>query len=449
MRTLLAFFTMVLSVWSAEPKRPNILFLLADDQRPDTIAALGNQVIQTPNLDSLVKRGFTFTNTYCMGSNTGAVCLPSRNMILSGKAYFRFKGQATADQPNLAGSFNQAGYETYHHGKKGNVATELNKVFKHNLYLKNDEAERKSGETGKEIVDPAITFLKNRSGDRPFCMYLAFANPHDPRGASAKHLALYQRDKIPLPKNFMPLHPFNNGELLVRDEQLAPWPRTEADTRKQLHDYYAAISGLDEQIGRLLTTLKEMKLDDNTLIVFSADHGLAMGSHGLFGKQSLYEHSMKAPLIVAGPGVKHGQSPAFAYLFDIFPTLCDLSGVTVPKGLDGQSLSPVLRGEQKQVRETLFTAYRDVQRAVRKGDWKLITYPKINTSQLFDLQNDPDEMKNLVHEVTQANRVQELTKLLAEQQKHYGDTAPLRSEKPIPAEVKLDFFKVPVPKKKP
>jgi arylsulfatase A-like enzyme len=432
---------------AADSPKPNLLFLLADDMRADAIGALGHPVVQTPNLDRLVDRGFAFTNAYCFGSNVPAVCSPSRNMLLSGRTYFRFKGQATPDQANFAGSFKDAGYETYHHGKRGNVAVQLQKVFEHDKYLKDDQAERRSGETGREIVDPAIEFLKNRKTDRPFCMYLAFGNPHDPRGAAEKHLKLYDRKSIPLPKNFKPFHPFNNGELLVRDEQLAPWPRTEDEVRRHLHEYYAVISGLDEQIGRLLATLKELKLEGNTVVIFSSDHGLAVGSHGLFGKQSLYEHSMKAPLVFAGPGVPRGKSAAFAYLHDIFPTACDLCGVAVPSGLDGVSQKPVLAGRKRSMRDIVFTAYRDVQRAVRQDDWKLIVYPKINKTQMFDLSNDPDETRDLSADSSHAQTVRELRDLLRKQQTHYGDLLALDSEKPVQAEVDLTFFKIP-PKKK-
>lgn len=432
---LIALTTCASSLHAAEPPRPNILFLFADDQRADTIAALGNPIIKTPTIDSLVKRGFTFHNTYCLGSNSPAVCSPSRNMLLSGRAYFRWTGpQAPADQPNLPVALRKAGYQTYHHGKRGNTALLIQKEFEINKYLENDEAERRSGEPGKIIVDDAIQFLQQRSADRPFCMYLAFANPHDPRVAAQKYLDQYQRHEIPLPKNYLPLHPFNNGEQLVRDEQLAPWPRTEDEIRKQLHEYYAVITALDGHMGRLIATLKEKQLFENTIIVFSADHGLAMGSHGLMGKQSLYEHSMKAPLIFAGPGIPQGNSNALAYLLDIFPTLCDLTRTPIPDGLDGRSLKPIVTGQTKAVRETLACAYRDVQRSIRDERWKLIRYPQINKSQLFDLQDDPHETHNLADDPAQAERVAQMLKKIAQWQQSVGDKLPLTSHKPQPAE---------------
>lgn len=418
------------SVSAAESARPNILFLLADDQRADTIGALGNPVIQTPTIDGLVKRGFTFRNAYCLGSNSPAVCLPSRNMLLSGRAYFRWPGaQAQADRPNFPAAFRDAGYQTYHYGKRGNTALLIQQKFEINKYLENDEAERRNGEPGQIIVDDAVTFLNQRDANRPFCMYLAFGNPHDPRVAAQKYLDLYERQQIPLPKNYLPLHPFNNGEQTVRDEQLAPWPRTEDEIRKQLHEYYAVITAFDGHLGRLIEALKARQLFENTIIVFSADHGLAMGSHGLMGKQNLYEHSMKAPLIFAGPGIPHGQSDALAYLMDIFPTLCDLTDTPVPQ-VDGISLKQVMRGQGAVARDRLGCAYRDVQRSIRDERWKLIRYPQINRTQLFDLQADPEEIHDLAADPEQAKRVEQLMVKLAEWQQSVGDKLPLTSAQP-------------------
>ncbi|MGB9626882.1 MAG: sulfatase-like hydrolase/transferase, partial [Phycisphaerae bacterium] len=363
-----------------------MLFLLTDDQRADAIGAMGNPAIKTPVMDSLARRGLAFRNAYVLGSNVPAVCTPSRNMIMSGRAYFRWQGlYASPDQPNFPVTLENAGYVTYHYGKKGNTAILIQDKFNTNKYLQ-DDADREDGEPGKAIVDDAIAFLKEKHGGRPFFMYLAFSNPHDPRVAAQKYLDMYPLDKVPLPKNFMPVHPFDNGEMLVRDEWLAPWPRTEQEIRKQLREYYAVITGLDYHLGRLLAALKDLKLDDNTIIIFASDNGLSLGSHGLMGKQNLYEEGTKVPLIFAGPGIAAGRSDALVYLMDIFPTVCDLVNIPVPAGLDGKSLKPVIDRRESGVRSTLFTAYRDVQRAIRDDRWKLIRYPKINKTQWFDLK---------------------------------------------------------------
>lgn len=457
---------------AVEPKRPNVLFLHADDQRPDTIAALGNPAIITPTLDSLARRGLAFRNAYNFGGNSPAVCLPSRNMLLSGKTFFHYsrmvKGKndafqptagdpdaaaqvaehqqngyrwnimAPGDGPNFPVSMNEAGYQTYHHGKSGNVATQIQARFEINKYVRNDQQERTSGEPGQEIADAAITFLQNeRDAKRPFFMYLAFGNPHDPRVAAEKYRAMYDAAKIPLPKNYLPVHPFNNGDLAIRDEKLLPWPRTEAAVRSELLDYYATITAFDHHLGRILAAVDALGLTGETIVLFSADQGLAMGSHGLMGKQNLYEHSTRSPLIFAGPGIKQGATDAMVYLLDIYPTVCDLVGAATPEGIDGHSFRDVLAGAKATHRERIFCAYQGVQRVLRDERYKLIRYPQVQRTQLFDLQNDPDELHDLSTDEQQAPRIAAMMREMAAAQKEFGDWMPLTVDPPLPLE--FDF----------
>lgn len=434
--------------------KPNVLFLFADDMRADSIAALGNPVVKTPNLDSIVQRGFAFKNAFCFGGNSPAVCTPSRNMMLSGNAFFRWKdfqppaanpnkkgkgggakgGIAPGDAPNFPLSMQAAGYETYHHGKKGNTAPLIQAKFQHNKYLENDTAERESGEPGREIADHAITFFKERDAAKPFFMYLAFGNPHDPRVAAQKYLDLYKREQIPLPKNYRPVHPFDNGDMAIRDEKLSPWPRTEDEIRRTLHEYYATITAMDHHIGRILTALKESGQLENTIVLFSADQGIAVGSHGLLGKQNLYNAGMNSPLFFAGPGIPAGGSNALVYLFDIYPTVCDLVGAEAPKTIDGVSYRSVIEGNAKAVREEMFFAYMKAQRAVIADGYKLLRYPQINRSQLFDFTNDKDELNDLANDPAQKERIAALMTKMEKWQKHYGDDLPLTSANPKPAE---------------
>ena len=320
------------------------------------------------------------------------------------------------------------GYETYHHGKIGNVAKLIHKKFDHTAYVNHHE-ERITGEPGKKIVDDAIDFVKNRDASRPFFLYLAVSVPHDPRVALDKYMKLYEREKIPLPKNYLPQLGFDNGEMIVRDETLAPWPRTKDEVRKHLHDYYAVITAMDGHLGRLLDSVDLA----NTIVIFSSDHGLAVGSHGLFGKQSVYEHSMKAPLILAGPGVPKGRSDAFVYLHDIYPSVVDLLGGTIPDGLDGKSFVPVMKGQTSSTRDSVFLAYKDSQRAVRQGDYKLIRFPRIDKTQLFDLGRDPHEINDLSGDSNQRRRIDELTAVMKRWQGEVGDSQPLQVASPKPA----------------
>ena len=177
------------------------------------------------------------------------------------------------------------------------------------------------------FADSAIEFLQNHDGKKPFFAYVAFTAPHDPRQPPLGYREPYYRKLPPLPANFLPQLPFDNGMMQGgRDENLAAWPRTEAMIRDQLAEYYGLITHLDEQIGRILAALEKSGQAENTIIIFAADNGLALGSHGLLGKQSVYEHSMRTPLIIAGPGIPRGKATrAFTYLLDLFPTLCDVT----------------------------------------------------------------------------------------------------------------------------
>ena len=425
-------FAAAAPAWAGE--RPNVLFLLTDDQRAETVAALGNPAILTPNLDRLANRGFAFTQAHNFGANDGAVCFPSRNMILSGRVLFRHeieRGRRThADpaKPNFALALKAAGYGTYHHGKRGNTATLLHGTFERSRYLSDDHRVRLGGEPGKEIVDAALKFLAERDDPRPLAMYLAFGTPHDPRVAADEYRNRYDPADLPVPANFRPLPEYHLGpEDRVRDELLAPFPRNLENTRAQIHDYYAAITGLDFHIGRLLDAMRDTGKLDDTLIVFSSDHGLALGSHGRFGKQDLYSDSTRAPLIVAGPGIPHGASDALCYLHDVFPTVCDLAGVdpaggaTTPAELDGVSLAPVVRGEAGGVRGELFGAYMNTQRGVRDGRWKLLTFPRVGVTRLYDLATDPGEVLDLAADPAQAGRVARMRVRLKALQVRFGD----------------------------
>ncbi len=444
-------------------KKLNVLFLFADDQRKDTIAALGNSHIQTPNLDKLVRNGTFFSRAYIQGSMSGAVCMPSRAMLMSGRTLFRapmnLKGV-----PLLGEVLRKAGYVTFGTGKWHNGGESFLRSFElgHSVYLggmsdhfnvpasrltddrKLKRYDAKGTHSSELFANSAIDFLKNhigkgKAGDRPFFMYVAFTAPHDPRDAPKEYLEKYYKKRPPLPANFMPQHPFNNGHMVLRDEVLAPWPRTEPVIRDQLAEYYALIHHMDTQIGRILQALEDIGELDNTIIIFSADHGLALGSHGLLGKQNIYDHSVGTPLIFAGPGIPEGQTrAALVYLYDLFPTICDLNGVDIPESVEGQSLAPLIAGEQKALRDNLYFNYQHKIRGLRDDQWKIICYPRINHVQLFDLKNDPHELKNLANGEEQAERVEQMKKQILAWEKKLGlKPMPLRTDNPAPKEINL------------
>jgi arylsulfatase A-like enzyme len=439
--------------------KPNILFLFADDQRADTIAALGNPHIKTPNIDKLATSGFTFRTNYCFGGNSGAVCVPSRAMLMSGKAWFHIDTVSLKGTKLLPELLQENGYVTFGTGKWHNGQPSWLRAFQQgkNIFFggMSDHTKvpvRDLGPDGKLtavrtgekfsselFADAAIGFLRNHDSKKPFFAYVAFTAPHDPRMPPETFREMYYRNLPPLPANFLPQHPFDNGMMKGgRDENLAPWPRTEAIIRDQLAEYYGLITHMDGQIGRILEALKQTGQADNTVIVYAADQGLAMGSHGLLGKQSVYEHSMRCPLIFVGPGIPQGKSTqAFSYLLDVFPTLCDVIGIQPPADLEGENLRPLWQGKRDRVRDSVFLPFINIQRAVRDERWKLICYPKIGHMQLFDLQTDPDEKTNLIDHAECAEHVQRLLKLMAQWQAKVGDTLELPSENKPPEFVDL------------
>ena len=325
------------------------------------------------------------------------------------------------------------GYATFHIGKRGNECVPALDSYDLDI-THNDPQPEERARSSQVHADGVIDYLRNRKADQPFFIYLAPPVPHDPRVAPKEFMDMYQPADIPLPAAFLPVHPFDNGEMTVRDEQLAPWPRTPDIIRRHLADYYACITGLDHHLGRIFDCLKDLGQLTNTIIIFAGDNGLSLGEHGLMGKQNLYEFGgMHVPLVIAGPGIKHGQSDAFVYLYDLFPTICELAQVPVPASAEGQSLVPLLEGRPAKQRDFLFTAYKDVQRAVRTDRWKLIRYPRVDQTQLFDLQTDPHELNNLAAKPDYAARVKEMLTLLATAQSECGDICPLTIANPKPS----------------
>ena len=443
---------------AAEPSpQPSFLVLLSDDQRADTIRAWGNKHIRTPSLDRLVDEGFSFRTNYCFGSNSAAVCVPSRAMLNTGRTWLRTKNDMS-DAVVLPELLRQNGYTTFVAGKWHNGKASLRRGFRNGRsillggmsdHTKVPVADLVDGRLGDKrtgekfsselFADAAVEFLSTTDRTEPFYCYVAFTAPHDPRQPPPDYRAAYYEQLPPLPANFLPQLPFDNGYVCnLRDENLAAWPRTEEVVRDQLAEYYGMITHLDVQVGRVLDALRRSPHADNTYVIYASDHGLAMGSHGLLGKQNVYEHSMRCPLIVTGPGIPVGGSTrAFTYLLDVFPTVCGLAGVNTPEGLDGIDLASLWRGERDALRTSVFLPFRKEMRAVRDERWKLILYPQIHHTELFDLANDPHEMRNLANEPEQAQQIARLRILLGDWQRRTGDTQPLAIDDPKPAEVDL------------
>ena len=203
------------------PSKPNIVFFLADDLRPDCLGILGHPIVKTPNADKLVANGFIFRNAYVLGSNSSAVCAPSRTMIQTGQSYLR-KNLTT---PIFAQTIRAGGYASIRSGKFGNGPKALEDQFDVHL---------DGGHDGKVNADNLIKFIGEQAGKKPLFLYMAGHEPHDPQVATEAYYQKYQAADIPMPANFLPFHPFDNGEMTVRDEQTLAWPRTKESVSGKL-----------------------------------------------------------------------------------------------------------------------------------------------------------------------------------------------------------------------
>ncbi|MEM9251129.1 MAG: sulfatase-like hydrolase/transferase [Planctomycetota bacterium] len=432
------------------PSQPNVLVFVADDQTHRSLRALNNPEVHTPNLDRLAARGTAFTHAHHQGSWTGAVCIASRAMLLTGRMLYRCGGDSCGDYPLFGEAFGDAGYHTYCVGKWHNFGNTQERCFAEhgpdgpgmwgstpfdfrklvpegdptqsaylrpapgNEWTPDDRSRKGHWFACDRSVDPTgyehsstrwanglIEYLDRRanSPDEPFLAYCAMHAPHDPRQAPTEYLDLYPVDDIELPPNYLPEHPFDQGDHALRDEQLAPWPRTEHAVRTHRREYYAILSHMDAEIGRALDRLEALGLADNTIVVWTADHGLAVGEHGLMGKQNMYDHSVRVPLIFAGPGVPAGVCrDQLVYQHSTYATLCELAGVPLPETVQFPSLVAAMQDAASRPHETVFTAYRHYQRMCRDGTHKLILYPHLGRWQLFNTAEDPFETDDLALE---------------------------------------------------
>ena len=463
MKVILTIYCLLVAV-SFSAEKPNVLFLFADDYSYEAIRYVGMTDIDTPNLDKLAARGTTFTHAYNMGSWSGAVCVASRTMLVTGRSVWSANAvYKKTDNERKAGVLwpqlmKQAGYRTYMTGK-WHIQTDAAKCFDvtrdvrdgmpktvPSAYNRPHESDAWSpfdktlggfwegGTHWSEVVaNHTADFLKEASGKKePFFIYAAFNAPHDPRQAPKEFVDLYPTSRVELPKNFLPQYPHANAigcSHKLRDENLAPMPRTEHSVKVHRSEYYALISHLDQQIGRILEALDQQGLTNNTWIFFTADHGLAVGHHGLFGKQNMYDHSVRVPFIVSGPGVAKGAKIDSAiYLQDVMATALDLAGAKKPPHVYFNTLVPLLNGSQtKSHYESVYGAYLELQRAVTHDGWKLIAYPKAKVLRLYDLKSDPAEQKDLADSPEHSPRKKDLLARLVRQAADLGDGVDLEA----------------------
>ena len=438
-----SIFLVASALFVSAAEKPNIIFLFADDLSYEAVRAFGHTDIDTPNLDRLVNGGTTFSHAYNPGSWSPAVCMPSRLMLNTGRFLWNAKKvektlKAEAEEGRLwSQQMHDAGYKTYMAGKWhvpidpksifNTVANERpgmpnqtpdgynrpveGKPDKWSPFDKTKGGYWKGGRHWSEVLrDDALGFLETaQAHPDPFFMYIAFNAAHDPRQAPKEFVDRYPLERVKVPQSFIPQYPYMEGIGAgkgLRDEQLAPFPRTEYSVKVNRQEYYALITHMDTQIGAILDAVEKSGKADNTWIFFSADHGLSVGHHGLIGKQNMYDDSVRVPFMVMGPGVPAGKTISDAiYYQDVMPTTLALAGVEIPAFVDFQSLLPIIEGQGKTKYAAIFGAYMDRQRAITKDGWKLILYPKAKKVRLFHLAEDPLEMNDLAEEPVYEEKV--------------------------------------------
>ena len=275
--------------------------------------------------------------------------------------------------------------------------------------------------------------------DDPFFIYFGFSHPHDTRDGTPELLEKYgvinhtdtsslppiDAKQPPLPANYLDSHPFFHGHPGLRDEEKVSgvWKNRDPNTvRNELGREFSCSENIDNQLAKVLNKLKDMDELENTYIIYTSDHGIAIGRHGLMGKQNLYEHTWRVPLIVTGPGIKAGQRvKGNIYLLDILPTLCELAGIEIPATVEGESFKPVLDGKRETIREVMYGVYsggtKPGMQSVMKDDWKLIKYDvmdgAIRETQLFNLKENPNEYLSEHHQsgISQTNLATDLTRI--------------------------------------
>ncbi len=420
-----------------ETKRPNFLFVLVDDQSPFDLKVYNpRSILDSPVIDRIASEGMVFDGAYHMGSWAGAVCTPSRHMIMSGRTLWHLprrgaKKRQPGSKPSLtpanlanntmAAVFNRAGYDTMRTCKNGNSYAAANEKFKVSRTATKRGGTKETGSAWH--ADQVLNYLDDRESDAPFLIYLGFSHPHDTRDGTEDLLSKYgavnhsDRGSLPpgsskqpsLPVNYLPAHPFHHGHPKLRDEVNVSgvWERRDPGTiRNELGREFACDENIDRQIGRVLKRLDALGELENTYVIYTADHGMAIGRHGLQGKQNLYQHTWRVPLVVKGPGVKPGSRvEGNVYLLDVLSTLCDLADVEPPVTNEGQSFQPVLEGERETIRDVLYGVYcggtKPGMRCVKKGDWKLIKYDvmegTVRKTQLFNLRENPHEFLSEHH----------------------------------------------------
>ena len=407
-------------------RKPNVVFVFSDQQRWDTLGAYGNPVVRTPNLDALARQGVRFDNLF----TTSPVCSPSRASLLTGR-YPHEHGVVVNNitlsprEISVAHAFKDHGYITGYIGKwhltdvglPGFVPPEARLGFDHWFAFNRGHSKTFKGFRGDDpqlveipryttdvLVDEVISFIR-RYKDRPFLLFCSIPDPHQPYSVREPYASMYPPDEIPLPESFSQgpddLPPaardlFRLTQMRIRGMLEMGEARTEREAfQKITSQYYGMISCIDENIGRILEELRTLDLEEDTIFVYTSDHGDFMGAHHLLYKSLMYEEACKLPGIIRYPReVPSGLTiDELVSIIDFMPTLLELAGLPVPKTVSGRSVVPLLRGEPVKWRDALFMELGN-SCAIRTKGWKYILH-RDYPPEMYHLEEDPYELRNL------------------------------------------------------
>ena len=443
-RLLLSLALICPLLLQAAPAKPNVVFLLVDDLRYNALGCMGDKIVQTPNIDRLAKEGVLFKNMFV----TTSICAVSRATCLTGQ-WMRRHGiedfatgiSDTAWKDTYPAQFRAAGFHTGFIGKYGvgnpQVTTARGASF--------DFWRGEPGQAGRFFIEPndptrthktakmgndALSFLTAAPQDKPFSLSISFnavhARDHEKREyePDPRDEGLYDGIEIPLPKLATDEAFKRLPEFVQKSEGRRRWEWRFDEAQKAqdiLHDYYRLITGVDREIGRILATLEQQKLLENTIIIFTADNGYALADRGMADKWYAYEEDMRVPLIIRDPRLPQNRKGIsvneMALNVDLAPTMLDLAGIPVPAAMQGRSLKPVLEGVTPQDwRTEFFYEHHSVKsrippsEAVRTQRWKYIRWMEPNplVEELYDLEADPLEEQNLIAEAKHAEVLKEL-----------------------------------------
>jgi iduronate 2-sulfatase len=454
---LLLLLALLSGLASAATPIKNVLFIVSDDLRASVLGCYGDKICSTPNIDRLASRGVVFERTYCQGT----VCGPSRASFMRGRYFgssgvtlgehFIAQGRTTARVGKvfhmrvpgdiIAGTDGEdvAACWTERHNASGQEAHTPGEYacLNLNIFSTNLEGRQSTGDPHRPFVTVSydgdgsdqpdakaaaktVELLgKFKAEGKPFLLATGFVRPHYPMVAPRSFFDRYPHSKIEVPHvpegdlDDMPRQGISGSN--SKKAGLAHYPENQ---QRMWSGYYAAVTFMDQQVGRILNEIDSLGLADSTAIVFTSDHGYHLGDHTFWQKADLHEQVTRVPLIIAAPGIAPGRTRSLTQLVDLFPTLCELTGAPIPKGVEGKSLVPLLRDKVVIINDAALS-YDTGHHALRTDRWAFMRYTD-GSEELYDMESDPGQFANLVKQPAHATALVELRQLLAQRMKSFS-----------------------------